>query len=184
MICKKEITGNLVRLRTVEMTDCNETYLQWMTDAETNQYMETRWTATQTVQTIKNFVESMRQSPDSILFAITEKTSGIHIGNIKIGPVNQYNHYADISYFIGEKSCRNRGMATEAVRLICDFGFQELGLHRIQAGAIIKNEASVHVLQRAGFQIEGRLKEKYLVNGEYVDCYIMGLCLDHEEMDL
>jgi len=173
MIYKEKLNGKLVMLRTVELSDCNENYLRWMNDEETNRYMETRW-ITQTPETILEFVSATQKSDHSILFAIIENVSGRHIGNIKIGPINKLYQYADISYFIGEKDCLNEGLATEAVQLICEYGFETLQLHRVQAGCIEGNNASIRVLEKAGFRVEGRQKDKFILNGKRADHILLG----------
>lgn len=145
-----------------------------MNDYETNRFMETRW-STHNQETITAFVQSIRQSQDSYLFAIIENKSCKHIGNIKIGPINKRYGYADISYFIGDPDFRGLGLAKDAVEVICKFGFSELMLHRIQAGVIVGNPASEEVLLSCGFQLEGRLRDKFVVEGHYADHLLYGL---------
>lgn len=174
MIYEKPIESERLILRPVALSDCNESYIRWMNDEETNRYMETRWNV-QNLETITSFVREIRASDDSYLFAIVEKQSARHIGNIKIGPIHKRYHYANISYFIGEKEFRGRGLATEAIRAVCQFGFQVLNLHRIQAGVIEGNDASARALASCGFRLEGRLADKFVVSGKYADHLIYGL---------
>ena len=88
MISKKVLVGKKIILRTVSESDCNNAYISWMNDYETNYYMETRWNE-QTLETIIDFVNSVAKSQDSYLFAIIDQSSSTHIGNIKLGPINQ-----------------------------------------------------------------------------------------------
>ncbi len=174
MICNEPIIGSRLSLRTCVESDCNDEYLGWMTDTETNQYMETRWT-THSFDTIKEFINSMAASDNQFLFAIIENSTGRHIGNIKIGPINSRYHHADISYYIGAKDCRRKGYAKEAIALICDFGFNKLNLHRIQAGVIEGNEYSEKALIDTGFMLEAELRDRFIINGEYRNHKIYGL---------
>lgn len=174
MICEHTLMGKQILLRMAEESDCGEDYIRWMNDYETNRFMETRWNV-QDYRTITAFVKGIRDSSDSFLFAIVDKCSMRHIGNIKLGPINKRYKYADISYFIGETEFRRRGFAKEAVELICRYGFRELQLHRIQAGVISGNEISVSVLLSCGFKLEGRLSEKFIVEGKYADHLVFGL---------
>ena len=178
MLCNQTICGQKIELRDVFQSDCNANYLSWMTDVETNRYMETRWVS-QTLESISSFVYQVAESSNSILFAIVERHSGRHIGNIKLGPINFRYHYADISYFIGEKEMRGKGYAKEAIELVCDYGFRCHHLHRIQAGVIDGNDISAHVLLSCGFKPEARLRDKFIVNNQYADHLIFGL-LDSE----
>ena len=168
------LNGEKVILRNIDVNDCNDEYLSWMNDYETNYYMETRYSP-QTKETIRTFVESIIESKDSYLFAIIEKTNNKHIGNIKIGPVNNRYKWADISYFIGDKKNKRKGYAVEAIKLICVFGFDELNLHRIQAGTISKNIVSEKALLKAGFIKEGSLREKIERDGIWYNHNIFGM---------
>jgi RimJ/RimL family protein N-acetyltransferase len=174
MIINRLLIGEHIELRMVELADCNDTYLQWMVDYETNYYMETRWNE-QTVQTITGFVNSIRNSSDSYLFAIVDKKGGIHIGNIKLGPINSRYNYADLSYFIGNKNFHRKGYAKEAIKLVCQFAFVSLQLHRIQAGVIEGNDVSRHVLEATGFTLEGRLRDKFIRDDGYLDHFVYSL---------
>lgn len=169
MVYDKTIDGSKIQLRSVALCDCNARYLGWMMDEETNRYMETRWTE-QTMGTIQSFVNSIRASSDSWLFAIIYQ--GQHVGNIKIGPINKRYKNADISYFTGDKSLRGKGVASEAIGLVLEFGFKVLNLHRIQAGAFKDNVASQRALLKNGFRLEGTFREKYFLtsDSEWTDC--------------
>ena len=173
MISKKVLVGKKIILRTVSESDCNNAYISWMNDYETNYYMETRWNE-QTLETIIDFVNSVAKSQDSYLFAIIDQSSSTHIGNIKLGPINQKYKYAEISYFIGDKKFRGMGYAQEAVELVCEYGFTVLQLHRIQAGVIDGNTRSEKVLVANGFLLEGRLRHKFIRDGVYFDHLIYG----------
>ena len=98
MILNHKISGINIDLRTIELNDCQQYYLDWLNDPEVNQYLETRWYP-QSLESIRSFVESMRNSTDSFLFAIEQ--NGKHIGNIKIGPIHNIYKHADVSCFIG-----------------------------------------------------------------------------------
>jgi RimJ/RimL family protein N-acetyltransferase len=174
MVFDGYLKGRCATLRAVTLDDCDSRYLSWMTDPEINRYMETRWSC-QTSKTIEDFVTSIRSSSHSYLFAIL--SDGNHVGNIKIGPIDSRYKNADISYFIGEPHVQGRGLATDAVRLVVDFGFEKLGLHRIQAGAFRENSASRKVLEKNGFRQEGVFREKYFLTDEsnWTDGYQYGI---------
>ncbi|MFM1921727.1 MAG: putative acetyltransferase, partial [Candidatus Hydrogenedentota bacterium] len=68
-----------------------------------------------------------------------------------------------------------RGIATEAVRLVVDFGFNCLHANRIEARVYGWNPASARVLEKCGFKLEGRLRRRMLKQGERTDQLIFGL---------
>jgi ribosomal-protein-alanine N-acetyltransferase len=148
-----------VALRPLTLQDCTEAYVAWLNDPEVIRYLETRWQP-QTLQTVTAFVREVLADPSSHLFAIVEMASDRHIGNLKIGPVDARHAYADVSYFIGERSVWGRGYATQAIRLAAEIGFTRLGLHRLQAGVYEGNVASARALAGAQFREEGRLRRQ------------------------
>lgn len=174
MTTEKVKTGELISLRQIEMKDCTDHYVDWLNDPEVNQYLETKWFR-QDMESIRAFVKEQRENDHSLLFAIILNEGKRHIGNIKIGPIHEHYRHADVSYFIGDKRFGNKGIATEAIRLVCEFGFQELKLHRIEAGAYAAAVGSWKALEKNGFRREGIFKEQVTFNGKYMDVYRYGL---------
>lgn len=183
MVYNKELRGNNVYLRSICEEDCNSRYLEWLSDHEVNRYLETRWEV-QTLEKISTFVEGIKASTDSYIFAIMAKDGTNefqHIGNIKIGPINFRYSFADVSYFIGNKQMWGRGFATEAIRLITDFGFSQLGLYRMQAGVFERNLGSRIALERNGYKLEGCLRKQIYSNEGLEDHMLFGILKEEWE---
>jgi [ribosomal protein S5]-alanine N-acetyltransferase len=75
---------------------------------------------------------------------------------------------ATLGYWIGLPHAR-RGYMTSAVRLICDFAFRHLGLHRVEAACLPHNTASIGLLSKCGFQHEGLARGYLKIAGEWRD---------------
>lgn len=71
-----------------------------------------------------------------------------------------------------------RGYATEAVRLMLDFGFGRLGLQRISAAIGPDNAASIAVVRRLGLQYEGRIRHHVHTNGAWRDSLLYSVLAD------
>lgn len=178
MIINKIIGGGgYIYLRSIDLNDCTERYVEWLNDPDITRYLETRW-YDQNLDSIKEFVKSQIENKNSYLFAIIKTDTNQHIGNIKLGPINQHHNHADISYFIGEKTLWQKGIATEAVRLICEFGFEELKLHRIEAGTYSTAIGSWHILEKVGFKREGVFRNQVMSEGNYIDVFRYGILKD------
>lgn len=63
----------------------------------------------------------------------------------------------------------NQGFATEALKAICDYGFQDRALFRLEAWTVAGNLASERVLKKAGFRHEGTQRQKMIIAGERYD---------------
>lgn len=77
-------------------------------------------------------------------------------------------HRDEIGYWLAT-GYRGKGIMTEAVNAIVNYGFTSRGLLRIDAPVYAFNKESAAVLLRCGFYLEGEMKKAYFRNGEYVD---------------
>ena len=127
------LRGNRIELSQVRIRDASDEYLLWLNDVEVNKFLETRWIS-QTLETVISYIKKVSSSPTELLLKIVVAAEEIHIGNIKIGPIDVNNKSAELSYFIGDKSFWGQGYATEAINLCVDYCFETLGLRKIQAG--------------------------------------------------
>jgi RimJ/RimL family protein N-acetyltransferase len=173
----ERLVGTNVYLRLLEMSDCGERYLTWLRDPEVNRFLETRFVE-QTDATIQDFVMEMRKGPDNYLFGIVLIETDRHIGNIKVGGVNHIHKHCEVGYFIGDRDMWGKGIATEAIRLATQFGFERLGLHRCAAVVDVDNPASAKALERVGYKREGTMREKLFMDGRWSDQYLYGLLRD------
>jgi len=78
---------------------------------------------------------------------------------------------AMLGYFVDAER-NGRGLATRAIAEVVDYGFGELGLHRIEAGTAVDNVASQRVLEKNRFTRVGLLRAHLLIHGEWVDHYL------------
>lgn len=165
-------------LRILSEDDVSEKYVSWLNDPDVNKYLEVRQSE-QTIQGCIQFIKSCNDDPCSNLFGIFEKENGEHIGNAKIGFVNEHYQRGQISLFIGEKRFWGRGFSTEVVKALTEYGFNRLGLHRLEAGCYEDNLASLRVFLKNGYVVEGFFRNHVLVNGSRKGCFWLGI-LNHE----
>ena len=115
----------------------------------------------------KEFIKIATAKDPQEIFAIVNHNQ--LVGCIGIHPqADVYRHSAEIGYWIGEPYWGS-GMATRAVKLIIDYGFNTLNLVRIYAGCFDFNLASQKVLLKAGFQQEAVHKKAVLKNEKLCD---------------
>lgn len=166
--------GSIVRLRPLERTDLNERYLSWLNDPEVTRYTETGIFPA-TAEDLENYYRSITGSKNDVMLAVADKKSGQHIGNVKLGPIRWIHRVATFGILIGEKEFWGKGVGLEATRLMVEYGFYRLNLHRIDLGVFAEHEAAVNCYEKAGFKVEGRLRQDLFLDGEYKDRLWMGL---------
>jgi ribosomal-protein-alanine N-acetyltransferase len=122
-----------------------------------------------TKKNAEEFIAQCNREDPKTTFAIefSGEFSGV------IGLVLQQDIYrmsAEIGYWIGEPFW-NKGIASEAVKLMIHYGFKTLGLVRIHTGVFDYNKASQRVLEKCGFIKEGVFRNSVLKNGVICDEY-------------
>ncbi len=168
------ITGEKICLREVRPSDVNENYYNWMNDPVVTAYLESRYYPN-SIEFLTEYVRKLDGDRNTIFLAIVLKENSKHIGNIKLGPINWINRIGDIGILIGVKNCWGKGYASGAIKLMSQYAFNTLNLHKITAGCFESNKGAVKAFQKSGFAREGVLEEHYYCNGEYRDITLLGL---------
>jgi ribosomal-protein-alanine N-acetyltransferase len=70
---------------------------------------------------------------------------------------------------------RGKGVVSEALGAMLDYGFDQMNLHSVEAGVTPGNEASTRMLQKLGFRLEGHLRESFLTDRGFVDSLIYSM---------
>ncbi|MCU0425061.1 MAG: GNAT family N-acetyltransferase [Candidatus Kapabacteria bacterium] len=172
-----ELHGQHIYLRLLTPDDVSEAYVAWMNDSEITQYLESRWTV-QTKDTIRAFVQATCDSSKDFLFGMFLNENHKHIGNIKIGNINQVHRFGDVGLIIGDKASWGKGFAAEAIALVTRYGFEELNLHKLFAGMYEQNLGSYKAFIKAGYSDAGRYKQHFFCQGRYVDALWVEKCRD------
>lgn len=168
-----------IRLKILNIDMVTEEYVGWLNDPEVNRYLEVRHFHN-TLETCKEFVASANADPTSYLFGVFNR-EGKHIGNAKLGFINMIYKRGEISLFIGNKNYWGKGLGYQVVHALTEFGFKQLGLHRVEAGCYADNQASLRVFLKAGYTVEGFKREHVLSDGHYEGCFWLGkLASEHK----
>ena len=109
---------------------------------------------------------ALRQDPETNFALEVEGSLAGTIG-LELGE-DVYRHSAEIGYWLAEEYW-GRGIASAAVDRLAAWGFEELGLLRIHAFVFASNPASARVLEKARFELEGRMRNAVVKNGRVMD---------------
>ncbi|MBN1824272.1 MAG: GNAT family N-acetyltransferase [Endomicrobiales bacterium] len=167
-----KVAGDRIYIKRLTPEDVTQDYVNWMNDAEVTQFLESRW-KTYTLQDVKDYVKHVNSTSTEFMFGIFLKEGDKHIGNIKIGGLNQMHKYADIGLIIGEKSMWGKGFAAEAIKLATEYAFKEMGLNKIIAGIYEPNVGSYKAFLKCGYKDAARLRKHRMYKDNYVDEFIV-----------
>ncbi|MEK7613214.1 MAG: GNAT family N-acetyltransferase [Patescibacteria group bacterium] len=150
--------GNNIYLRPLVEDDFNDRYLTWFKDAEVTRFLEARNI------TREDAIKHLHDGEDGKnwrLYAICEKATERHIGNIKIGPIDWKNGVSDLVTVIGERDAWGKGYAREAIKRGMEIAFDELHIRKLSASIVSGNTGSIKAYTAAGFTVEATLKDQY-----------------------
>jgi [ribosomal protein S5]-alanine N-acetyltransferase len=104
----------------------------------------------------------------SINWGITLKGENKVIGVAGIVRTTPEHHRAEIGYLLAGEH-HKKGIISEALKEILHYGFLSLHLHRMEAVTDPRNTASISVLKKLGFNMDGHFRENFLYEGDFLD---------------
>lgn len=115
-------------------------------------------------------------------FIIVDKKAKKDVGSIYLRDIDYKNKKAEYGIFIGEDSCRGKGIGSEAGKLLVKYAFEELKLHKIFLRVFEDNEVAINSYKNIGFTIEGIFKDDIcLGKGDYKSLIFMAIINNEEE---
>ena len=123
-----------------------------------------------TIRDAHEFLE--RAVKDQVTTKFCIEINNRAVGGMGIHPGQDvHSHTATLGYWLGEDFW-GQGIMTDAVSALTDFWFQNTPVRRISADVFANNPGSARVLEKAGFILEGRLKNCVIKNGELLDSLV------------
>ncbi len=126
-----------------------------------------------TIVDAKNFISNAKVNHPKTFFAISSEDEVIGSIGITIGQ-DVHIRTAQLGYWLAEPFW-NRGIITEAIQKIVAYAFENFKIIRISAEPYSSNKASAKVLEKCGFEYEGRLKSRVIKDGKILDQLIYAI---------
>lgn len=168
------LSGKLVRLAAIDLDSFSAAWEKWIEDSEYDQLLDTGPAGLYPAGDIRKYFEK-EIGNDYVLFGIYSLSDERLIGFIDLGGFDRLVHSAWVAVGIGEAEYRGRGCGSEAMRLLCRYGFEVLNLHRINLTVFEFNPRAIRSYEKCGFVFEGRLRSFLLREGRRWDMIYMGL---------
>ncbi len=132
----------------------------WTERSQAEQYLARAWAA--------------MEAGEIFPWAIADRASDELIGALTFFSLHREQRRLEVGYSLSSAR-QGQGLAAEALRCAIGFGFDTVGLVRIEADIDPRNDASAKLLERLGFVREGLLRKRWRVNGEVCDTAFYGL---------
>lgn len=168
-----QIVGNLVALRRPRPDDL-AAVVRWYRDPEIARL--TRYQTRQMTQPeIERFFQVRMLAPDALAYTIVELPRWHQIGFTTFSSLDPDNGSVLFHITIGERDAWGRGLGSETTSLMLSHAFERLALHRVGLTVFSYNMRAIRAYEKAGFRIEGRLRDAIMRDDLYFDEIQMGV---------
>lgn len=141
-------------------------------DAASQRFTGTRRTFS--VAELRDWATSRAVTTDRLDLAVVERATGTWLGELAINDWSPDDHSCNFRIALAPAG-RDRGFGTEAARLIVDYVFTHLPIHRISLDVFDFNPRAAHVYERVGFVREGLLRDTLFWDGGYHSSIMMSI---------
>jgi RimJ/RimL family protein N-acetyltransferase len=166
------LADDVIYLRKLEESDLERTW-KWMNDPEVFFAIGVDVPINKTAQ--KRWFHELDQSTSKTVFAICLHEGDTHVGNVSLDSIHRRHRNARLSIFLADSPTRGKSLGTRAMRLLIEYAFEFLNLHRLYCKTTAGNPAVLNFYQNLGFKVEGQLREHEYIQGQYVNKIMLGL---------
>ena len=159
------ISGEKVALGPIhkDLIDINQ---RWINQIETARFLNIHPVS---LESETEWYESVSRGDKITYFTIYELETMRPLGGVNLHNFDRTHRRAELGIMIGEPDARGKGYGTEAVQLMCDYGFNAMGLNSIMLLTFEFNIAGQKAYEKAGFKEIGRRREARWFAGRYWD---------------
>ncbi|TLS53956.1 GNAT family N-acetyltransferase [Paenibacillus antri] len=165
------LRGENVYLRPIEAEDA-EWYFQSLYDDENRKLTGTQLHYTR--EQIANYIAGKAQDRSGVLLLIAANDTDEPIGDVALQNIDAMNRSANVRIALNPGRT-GRGYGSEAMRLMLDYGFGIVNLHRIELNVFAYNERAIRAYEKLGFRREGVQREALYYDHEYHDSILMSM---------
>lgn len=169
------LIGEKIMLREYKKEDLQ--YMRkWVNDNEITKFLSNVFLYPHTLNGTENFLNSMLEGNTNAKgFVIANIEDEEYIGQIDLIAIDWVNRVGTIGIVIGNKDYLGKGYGTEAIKLLQEFAFKKLNLHKLELTVRAFNDRAIHCYKKCGFEEEGRIRENFYADGKYTDTVHMGV---------
>ncbi|MEL1134549.1 GNAT family N-acetyltransferase [Desulfitobacterium sp. THU1] len=167
------LEGKDIYFKSLKIEDAQEIHA-YTSDQEVSKFIG--WPLMNTLDETREHIATMlkRESAGTHFYAsIALKSNQIIIGTAMIFNIDRIANHAEIGYVLHKKYW-GKGYGTESVALISAFAFEALNLHKLCASVVDANIGSARILEKNGYELEGRLKDHYFLEKKYYNALLFG----------
>lgn len=171
-----EIETERLLLRRFREDDAGAVYRNWESIPEVAEFMlwDVSISEQETSERLGALISGYETDKLNYTWAIVPKDTDEPVGSVILGWIDEYHHSAELVYMLSP-CVRRMGYMTEAVTAVLQYGFETIGLNRIQADCYLRNIASARVMEKCGMRYEGLMRDLYLGKKGFENLFVYAI---------
>lgn len=174
------IKGKQIYLRPITIED-TENVVRWRNDKKIVENFIYRENISE--EDHLNWFHNKVEAGKVIQFIICDLQTDKPLGSIYLQNFQETSRQAEEGIFLGEEEAYGRGIGTEAAKLVLEYAFSTLKLHKLTARVLSYNQGSRKMHEKAGYKMESYLKDELFLDGKYEDLIFYGAINPAEEKE-
>lgn len=169
-----KIKYNNVKLRKIKLTDINKQYQSWLNDKDVIKYLNVNFKKKIFIKDIIKYVKSIIKFKNDNLYAViyvSKLKKQIHVGNIRVGPIDRFHKVSPVGYIIGDKRFWNKNLGTIMIKKIKEICKKKHKIKKIYCNVSEFNISSQKILLKNKFKLEGIFRKHLIFKNKRCDLY-------------
>jgi RimJ/RimL family protein N-acetyltransferase len=175
---RRDVMGARVRLVPLGENHLDATF-HWVNDPEMMRLLGR--TAPVEPEEHRRWFLRLATRTDCRYFAVETIDSGRHVGNVWLWDLNAEDRKSEVRVLFGDEHSRGLGYGTEAIALLATLAFTTLNVHRLYAYVFARNPRAKRAFEKAGFMVEGLLRQERRFGAEFIDVYLLARLASEEK---
>lgn len=134
-----------------------------------------------TTEDIERWINFHNNNPEEVLLVVEDKTTGKLIGHVGLYKIDKIAKKTEYGILLADDESRGKGYGTKATKLMVDYAFNSLGMHKVTAEVLSENAPSVAMFKKCGFSVDGCLRDDVYKNGRYYDVLSMSILVNERQ---
>lgn len=168
------LKGKRVKLVALDPETVCDDVTRWINDPKVTRYM-VYGQFPMTVRKVKEMLDAQVANASNVVFLVIAGKKNMPVGFAGLYDIHLTARKAEFRILLGERSVWGKGIGTEVTKLITDYAFDRLNLHRVWLGVTSENLGAVRAYEKAGYVQEGVLKDDIWRNGRWYDSIRMAV---------
>lgn len=184
MLMENIFQGEKIYLAAVDPAELGEAMARWGNDSEYMRLQDADPARRFSTTSYKSWIEKNLEENQNQGFWFTIRSCGDDrlIGDVSLWVVSWTHRDGFAGIGIGDRQDWGRGFGTEAMQLLLRFAFHELDLHRVSLNVFDYNPRAIRSYEKAGFHLEGRVRQAGQRDGQRYDFIYMGILANEWEV--